>query len=296
MIPPVDSYTPTTANISSTALDSTAQQATIVAPPTSQAQMSIDPTLTLGLPQQEKSFSLTELNQLIKNLTKMIREFSKLWNRRDADPAPITTGRTLAGSHTTIPTPLTAQPVPSEAWLAPIDQEPETIIPDINAPADAATTPVETTPATPAAPATTPNTGGMGIGTISSEDPEVIPDLDPDLPASPSPGKKEYSIGTTLSKSGQFLWKPEADKDGKLAVLLPSRLTGKIKSVAILSPDKTKILAKGKYSGVGNGNREHFRFSKTGSGYPDNTFVMITMKDGKTYNVKVKETSDRYER
>jgi hypothetical protein len=195
-----------------------------------------------------------------------------------------------------VPKDVTPLPVPSETWLTPIDQEAETMIPDIDPPSDTATSPVETTPAIPTPPSTTPNSGGMGIGTISSEDPEVIPDLDPELPPPPASGSKEYSIGTTLSRSGQFLWKPASDKDGKLAILLPSRLTGKIKSVAILSPDKTKILAKGKYSGVGNGNREHFRFSKAGNSYPDNAIVMITMKDGKTYNVKVKETSDRYER
>lgn len=199
----------------------------------------------------------------------------------------------------TLPSPVERQPAPIADWLTPINQEAGTIIPDIeDAPAlpDTAPTPPDTTPATPTAPSTTPNTGGMGIGTLNSEDPEVIPDLDPELPTPPAPGSKEYSIGATLSRSGQFLWKPASDKDGKLAILLPSRLTGKVKSVTILSADKSKILAKGKYSGVGNGDREHFRFSKAGSGYPDNAIVLITMKDGKTYNVKIKETSDRYER
>lgn len=296
MIPPVDSYTPAAANVGSSALETTELQATAIDTPSAQARMSIDPVFTRALPQQDKAFSLAELNQLIKNITKMIREFSKLWNRQGAEDAPTTTQPALSDNQTSSPAALTPQRVQSESWLTPIDQEAETIIPDIDGPSDTATTPREPAPITQTAPSSTPNTGGMGIGTLTTEDPEVIPDLDPDLPPPPAAGTKEYSIGTTLSRSGQFLWKPVSDKDGKLAVLLPSRLTGKIKSVAILSPDKTKILAKGKYSGVSNGDREHFRFSKAGGAYPDNAIVMITLKDGKTYNVKVKETSDRYER
>jgi hypothetical protein len=296
MIPPVDSYTPAAANVTSSVLETTDQHATAIGAQSSPAQMSIDPTFTRALPQPDKTFSLAELNQLIKNITKMIREFSKLWNRQGGGDAPTTTQPVLSNNQTPSSTAISPQRTPSESWLTPIDQEAETIIPDIEGPSDTVTTPIEPAPGTPTAPSTSPNTGGMGIGTLTSDDPEVIPDLDPDLPPPPTTGAKEYSIGTTLSRSGQFLWKPVADKDGKLAILLPSRLTGKIKSVAILSPDKTKIIAKGKYSGVGNGDREHFRFSKAGGAYPDNAIVMITLKDGKTYNVKVKETSDRYER
>jgi len=303
MIPPVDSYTPTVVNGTPTPQEDTGIATAVVDNSSTQPQSFIDPNIARGIPQQNKAFSMRELNDLLKNLTKMIRELTKLWNpsiggrppiqeptyKMPYDPRPLPK----------LPNPGESQPAPMENWLTPINQEAGTIIPDIEdapAPTDTAPTPADTTPATPTAPSTTPNTGGMGIGTLNSEDPEVIPDLDPELPAPPAPGTKEYSIGATLSRSGQFLWKPVSDKDGKLAILLPSRLTGKVKSVTILSADKTKILAKGKYSGVGNGDREHFRFSKAGSSYPDNAIVLITMKDGKTYNVKVKETSDRYER
>jgi hypothetical protein len=304
MIPPVDSYTPAVVTETTTPQEDTGIATAVVDNSSTQPQSFIDPNIARGIPQQNKAFSMRELNDLLKNLTKMIREFTKLWNPSTGGHPPTKEPvyRTLPYDPRPLPQlPNTGvrQPAPMEHWLTPIDQEAGTIIPDIEdapAPADTAPTPADTTPATPTTPSTTPNTGGMGIGTLNSEDPEVIPDLDPELPAPPAPGTKEYSIGTTLSRSGQFLWKPASDKDGKLAILLPSRLTGKVKSVTILSADKSKILAKGKYSGVGNGDREHFRFSKAGSGYPDNAIVLITMKDGKTYNVKVKETSDRYER
>jgi hypothetical protein len=97
-----------------------------------------------------------------------------------------------------------------------------------------------------------------------------------------------------LKGSGQFLWKPTSDKDGKLAVLMPPKLTGKIKNVVILSPDKTKVLAKGTYSGVGNGDREHFRFSKAGEQYPDKSIVMVTLKDGSTQSVTIRNTAARF--
>lgn len=292
MIPPVESYTPTVTTAATQPLEESDSQSTNLSTATSQAQIAIDPQLALGLPQQEKSFSLKELNQLIKNITKMIKELSKLWNKESNNPA--STNTLPLTTKSTIPTATTTQAPQTENWLTPLDKEVETIIPDIDgapATAEAAIAPVNQTQ-----PSATPNTGGMGIGTLNSEDPEVIPDLDPDLPPPPTGASKEYSIGTSLSRSGQFVWKPESDKDGKLAIVLPSRLTGKVKSVAILSPDKSKILAKGKFSGVANENREHFRFSKAGGGYPDNSIVMITMKDGKTYNVKIKESSDRYVR
>ena len=291
MIPPIDAYTPTVDSAASSPSEGVTQQALLTGDGSTQAQAFIDPQVARGLPQQERAFSMRELNNLLKNLTKMIGELSKLWNRQGV-PEPVY--RILPydpPTKQTLPPTIVTPPSQSAPWLTPIEFETPTIIPDIED-----SSPPAETPATPTPPATTPDLGGMGVGTSGSEPPEVIPDLDPELPAPPSGGKKEYSIGTSLSRSGKFVWKPVSEKDGKLAIILPPRLTGKVKSVAILSSDKTKILAKGNFTGVANENREHFRFSKAGGRYPDNSFVMITMKDGKTYNVKINETSDRYER
>ena len=122
---------------------------------------------------------------------------------------------------------------------------------------------------------------------LSTPDVTILP-----LPSAPTaPGK--ISIGSTLSKSGDFLWKPISDKDGKLAILLPKRYTGQVKSVKILNAQGTKVLQKGHYSGVGNGDREHFRFSKSGGNFPDGAIVLITLKDGSTNHVTIKDTSAR---
>ena len=92
------------------------------------------------------------------------------------------------------------------------------------------------------------------------------------------------------------MWKPVSDKDGDLAILIPKQLTGKIKEVKILNRDGTKSIAKGKYSGVGNGNREHYRFAKPGSGYPDGAIVLIKLEDGTSRHVRISDTSRRIER
>jgi hypothetical protein len=107
-------------------------------------------------------------------------------------------------------------------------------------------------------------------------------------------GQKKISKGTQLKNSnGEFLWKPKSEKDGKLAILLPKNLKEKVKDVQILSPDGTKVLGKGKYAGIGNGDREHFRFSKAGTGYADGAIVVITLEDGSKRYVTIKETSER---
>lgn len=99
----------------------------------------------------------------------------------------------------------------------------------------------------------------------------------------------------TLKGGGEFLWKPKSDKDGKLAILLPKNYSGKIASVEILSPDEdSKVLAKGKASGIGNGDREHFRFTKAGGEFPDGSVVLITLKDGSEMQVPIKDTAARY--
>jgi hypothetical protein len=112
------------------------------------------------------------------------------------------------------------------------------------------------------------------------------------LPSAPVP-KKPVAMGSPLSASGEFLWKPISDKDGKLAILLPKNLTGKVKSVTILNAQGTKTLQKGLYSGVGNGDREHFRFSKSGDAFPDGAIVLIALKDGSTKHLTIKDTSKR---
>jgi hypothetical protein len=126
-------------------------------------------------------------------------------------------------------------------------------------------------------------------------DPPVVVTAEPPSPPATAPSST-YDLGAPLGKMGGFLWKPVSDKNGDLVVLLPKKLTGKVQEIRILSPDGKKNLGKGKYSGIGNGEREHFRFSKPGSAYPDGSIVYIKLDNGTTRHVKISDTSRRIER
>lgn len=227
-----------------------------------------------------QGFSLTKLQKIFDSVTRMLEALALVLQQRNATKATTTPN---APANTTAPT-QTSSPIPAEPWLAPVDQEPGLIIPDLES---SSVTPPDTSQI-----ASTSDGNPPGAATVPIDAQEKIPDLS-DAPR-PITSTKQYTIGTRLKGSGQFLWKPVSDKDGKLAILTPPKLTGKIKNVVILSPDKTKILGKGSFSGVGNGDREHFRFSKSGAQYPDKSIVLITLKDGSTQHVPIRESSARY--
>ena len=151
------------------------------------------------------------------------------------------------------------------------------------------------------------------IGPIVEPDTTTIPDLEVTIPdpeitipnpevtisdpeVSALPIQKSIEQGSALDRSAGFLWKPQSDKNQKLAILLPPNLAGKVAEVIVLSPDGKRTLQRGKYSGVGNGAREHYRFSKAGSEFPDGSIVVIKLKNGTTKHMVIKETSARLEK
>ena len=159
------------------------------------------------------------------------------------------------------------------------------------------TTPTDTTTPPPAntqpsAPATPPP---------AAEPPAAQPPCAPPATTTPDTGNagdagsKDKVDYKKLGKTGEFLWKPISEKDGKLAILLPSRLTGDVKTVKILDKDG-KVIEKGDYSGVGNGDRMHYRFNKPGNKYPDGCIVEITLKNGEKRRITIDETSERFTR
>lgn len=98
-----------------------------------------------------------------------------------------------------------------------------------------------------------------------------------------------------MPPSGEFLWKPISESDGKLVILLPSGLTGLVEGVTIQTPDG-KVIESGNFKGVANGGREHFRFSRDGGSFPDGAAVVIKLRDGSEQRIVIKETSDRFTR
>ena len=103
--------------------------------------------------------------------------------------------------------------------------------------------------------------------------------------------------GSTHSSSSiaeGFLWKPESDSDGNLVILLPSNLVGKASGVRVLSPEGN-VLAQGRYGGIANGFRQHFRFDRPGSAFPNNSIVEIQMANSENLRFKIANTSLRVE-
>lgn len=122
-------------------------------------------------------------------------------------------------------------------------------------------------------------------------------------PAPASPGRGEKAPGATSTTRGSlgegFLWKPESSKDdkdgGKLVVLLPEKFTGDVRSVELRSPDNKRRLEKGDFSGVANGDREHWRFDKPGKEYPKNTILRVVFEDGSSRTITIKRPGARLE-
>jgi hypothetical protein len=110
-----------------------------------------------------------------------------------------------------------------------------------------------------------------------------------------STGKSASAHASNTSNgSGDFLFKPRSDTNGNLVVLLPPRLTGLATGVRLVSPDG-QVLESGRYTGNGNGGREHFRFNKPGGNYPDGLTVEVLLRTGEVVRYLIEETSERKE-
>lgn len=95
-----------------------------------------------------------------------------------------------------------------------------------------------------------------------------------------------------------FLFKPEADNSGKLVVLLPNKFARQVESV-LLKDKNGKTIEEGSSSGFANGDRfgerEHFRFDRSGGDYPKNVEVVVKLKNGKQKTYKIPDPSKRYD-
>jgi len=101
-------------------------------------------------------------------------------------------------------------------------------------------------------------------------------------------------LGVSGSGDTGFLYKPVSESDGKLVVLLPPRLSGLVKGLTLIGPNG-EVIEQGRYTGNGNGGREHFRFSKPGAQYPDGLTVQATLATGELVRYIIRETSERAE-
>jgi hypothetical protein len=114
-------------------------------------------------------------------------------------------------------------------------------------------------------------------------------------PSSLSPGA--WPKGPTLALDAPlgFLWKPFSDSDGLLAILLPESWTDFAVGVEVCSPDGEKVYERGRSAGIGNGGRAHFRFTRTGEGFPPGSVTRVTFADGSFRDIPIAITGVRGE-
>lgn len=255
---------------------------------TAQTQQNTQPTTSLRSAEEAK-FAATlpevrndesSLPQLVDTVTALVKDLLKMLQGfiTDANAQPREPANTA--------------PLPTERP----NEEPPLVIPVSTESPPLASPQVQTGPASTTRtgaeqmnPATTPttdnNTGSRKAGSRKTG-----------TTKSKKTSHRTSSKKTTINGRGQFLWKPKSDKDGKLAVLLPKEYTGAVKSLHVLDADAKSVLAEGKPAGVGNGGREHFRFDKSGAGFPDGCVVLVTLRDGSTRQIEIPNTSARFTR
>ena len=105
---------------------------------------------------------------------------------------------------------------------------------------------------------------------------------EPSTPASaPSmPMPRSSSLGSP-GAGGGFLWKPVSESDNRLVVLLPPSYNGVAINVMIVQSNGT-VMDQGRFAGIHNGNRSHFRFSQPGAGYGSGVYVVADLNTGET--------------
>jgi hypothetical protein len=116
-----------------------------------------------------------------------------------------------------------------------------------------------------------------------------------DSASSDTPQPPTLSGGDGIGPQGQgggFLWKPVSESNGKLVVLLPPQYTGHIRG-AYIANAKRAAIETGVYTGVHNGGREHFRFSKPGRGYGSGLYAVAVLKAGGSVHWPIPNGSSR---
>ena len=92
--------------------------------------------------------------------------------------------------------------------------------------------------------------------------------------AAKSSSSSSTSAPSSGGGSGGFLWKPKSESDGRLVVLLPASLRGKVSGCSVNGEN-------GRFAGdTHNGRRPHYRFSKAGGGYGSNIKVVARTTSG----------------
>lgn len=116
-------------------------------------------------------------------------------------------------------------------------------------------------------------------------------DLEADTSAV-SEGSASGGGGTTNYPAG-FVFKPVSERDGHLAVLLPSSMAGDAREINLLDKNG-HVLEHGDSYGTYEDGRPLFRFARPGSGYPDALHLQIVLNSGDTEEYFIPDPSRRY--
>ena len=95
--------------------------------------------------------------------------------------------------------------------------------------------------------------------------------------------------------SGEFLWKPVSEGDGKLVILLPNSYRKRV-TKCVISNDAggANVVEQGRFhNDTHNGMRVHYRFSKVGRDYGDNIFTVAFLTDGSTKSWAIRDGASR---
>lgn len=96
-----------------------------------------------------------------------------------------------------------------------------------------------------------------------------------------SGGSDSAGIGST-GEGGGFLWKPVGDHSRCLVVLLPPQYSKQPVAAVYITNNKGDLVEGGAYTGIGNGNRRHYRFTQPGHKYGGDVRVVAEITDADT--------------
>jgi hypothetical protein len=82
-----------------------------------------------------------------------------------------------------------------------------------------------------------------------------------------------------LAFQTEIRFKPISESDGNLVILFPSVYTEIFKSVK-LTDNFGNVLELGKFTGFGNGERQHYRFTMPGASYPSPLRIVAESMNG----------------
>jgi hypothetical protein len=112
--------------------------------------------------------------------------------------------------------------------------------------------------------------------------------------AEAKPAEKATGGGDDGAPSETFLWKPVSESDGKLVILLPTSISAS--SVSISGPSGSDTVQKGGRNGSrGNGQREHYRFDKSGKDMQGPVQVTVALENGGTKTINIAKPAERNE-